>query len=399
VIAWREAEREDVAPPAAAAALLRLALSADAANPDLHLRLALLALDRFDFQAAAASFEEVLRLDPQRPHVRAQLAGCYNMARDHQRALDVLATEAGAQHERGIALAGMGRWGLAEAEFRSVLAADPHNRQACRRLCRLLRRTDRRREMLAVCETLAGRGVRHTQLLYDWGVALALNGEPARARAILFDRRRVAVARLPVPEGWEDLEAFNAALAEEILGNPYRLSEFVPEEAANRGSRRVHSLLAGSRPEIVRQLLRAIEAAAGAYAATAAAADGFDPWAEASPKAARVNAWGLIQRGRDHEEWHMHRDGWLSGVYYVRVPRSVSAEGEGRGCIEFGPPRALEAIVPGVVPCWRFAPREGVLLLAPSHYPHRTIPTEADEDRISFAFDVVPRRFPDMGTR
>ena len=33
---------------------------------------------------------------------------------------------------------------------------------------------------------------------------------------------------------------------------------------------------------------------------------------------------------------------------------------------------------------------EGQLLLAPSHYAHRTIPSKIDRHRISFAFDVVP---------
>jgi tetratricopeptide (TPR) repeat protein len=385
---WLEAEREQVAPPAAVAALLGRALAADPGNSDLHLRSALLALDRFDFRAAAAAFEQVLRLDPERPHVRAQLAACYNIAREHERALALLAGEPAGQQERGAALAGLERWAEAEAEFRAVLAADPNNRQACRRLCRLLRRSGRWKELLETCEALAERGVGHTQLLYVWGIALALNGEPARAAAILFDRSRVAVSELPVPEGWTDIAGFNADLADEILGNPERLGEFVNEEAANRGSRRVHSLLAGRNPGVVRRLLRAIEAAVDSY--PAARRGGFDPWAAARPAAARLNAWGLIQRGGEHEAWHMHRDGWLSGVYYVRVPRGVSEEGEGKGCIEFGPPPSLEAIVPGIVPAWRLAPGAGTLLLAPSHYPHRTIPTGAEEDRISFAFDVVP---------
>jgi hypothetical protein len=46
--------------------------------------------------------------------------------------------------------------------------------------------------------------------------------------------------------------------------------------------------------------------------------------------------------------------------------------------------------MPGFIPPLRHAPREGTFLLAPSHYAHRTIPTGADEYRISFAFDVVP---------
>jgi hypothetical protein len=98
----------------------------------------------------------------------------------------------------------------------------------------------------------------------------------------------------------------------------------------------------------------------------------------------------LIQKGDAFEEWHLHRGGWLSGVYYVRVPSAVSEEGDGPGCIEFGPPVKLAEQFRTFAPRLRVAPREGMLLISPSHYLHRTIPTGAEEYRISFAFDVVP---------
>jgi hypothetical protein len=81
----------------------------------------------------------------------------------------------------------------------------------------------------------------------------------------------------------------------------------------------------------------------------------------------------------------------MSGVYYVRMPAVVGTSDRGEGCIEFGPPASLAARLPGLVPPRRYVPREGLLLLAPSHYQHRTIPTGAAEYRVSVAFDVVPR--------
>ena len=103
-----------------------------------------------------------------------------------------------------------------------------------------------------------------------------------------------------------------------------------------------------------------------------------------------MTPWAIIQRGDAYEAWHTHPSGWLSVVYYVRVPKAVSAEGEGRGCIEFGPPPSIAEKVTDLIETWRHVPREGTLLLAPSHYHHRTIPTGSDEPRISFVFDVVP---------
>jgi hypothetical protein len=272
--------------------------------------------------------------------------------------------------------------------LRAVLAADPNHRPAFRHYGKILRRSARLGELLAACGDLHARGAGHAQLLYVWGTALALAGREEEARAILFDRSRVAEITLPAPEGFADIAEFNAALAEEILTNPDRLSDFPAEDEANRGSSRVHDLFSGRRPELVGALMDSLQALVEAYAPPATGA--FDPWLDARPAEAHLRAWGLIQRGGEYEEWHSHPSGWLSGVYYVRVPASVSAEGDGPGCIEFGPPTAVQRALPNHVEPWRYAPSEGRLLLAPSHYAHRTIPSGADSYRISLAFDVVP---------
>lgn len=277
----------------------------------------------------------------------------------------------------------------AEREYRAVLASDPGYPPALRHLGKLLRKQGRIAELLDLCEALSARGVGHAQLLYTWGIALALGDREQEARAILFDRDRVIELRLPVPDGFADIAEFNQALAEEILANPYRISDFPVENEANRGSSRVHALFAGRRPELVHALLDSLQALAEANAP--ARYGKFDPWADSRPAAAYLKAWGLIQRGDDYEEWHSHPSGWLSGVYYVQVPSCVSGEGAGPGCIEFGPPPALARERPAFVEPWRHLPRAGRLLLAPSHYAHRTIPSGAGEYRVSFAFDVVPQ--------
>ncbi|MEA3063583.1 MAG: hypothetical protein QOJ27_11 [Sphingomonadales bacterium] len=392
-ILWRSADHENVADPATIRILLERAIEARPDNPAVHLRLGHLELDRYDFAAAARAFETALRLDPDIADARIRLAQCYNMLLRHRETLDLLGAgnADSPSYERGAALQALGRQSEAEAEYRAVLSADPGHREACRKLCTMVREDGRTAEMLAICENLAARGIRHAQLLYDWGIALALHGRTDEARAILFDPERVVMRTLPVPDGFADLAAFNAALAEEVLGNRYRLNQ-LPADDANRGSSRVHSLFAGDNPEIVRLLLGAIKGLVTAYPAAGAGA--FDPWAEARPAHAHLRTWGLIQRASDYEEWHLHRGGWLSGVYYARVPSSVSADGPGRGCIEFGPPGAIVRAMPDLIAPSRYQPREGMLLLAPSHYRHRTIPTQADEYRISIAFDVVSDEKP-----
>ena len=385
---WQPPRAETVMAPVVARRLLQQALAARTDDPRLHTRLGDIALDAFDFASAADAFEAALALDPDLPRVRSRLAHCLTVLGRPTEALTVLAPAATACHERGAALVALGRTEEAEAEFRLVLAADPGHVQACRALGKILRRAGRITDLLGLCETLHARGIAHAQLLYMWGTALALDGDEARAASLLVDERRIVGRALPLPAGFDTIDTFNAALAEDLLANPCRLDNFPPEEEANRGSSRVHALFAGRRPELIRGLLAALQSLIDAWRPPRLGP--FDPWIEARPERARLRAWGLIQRGGDYEEWHLHRGGWLSGVYYVRVPRSVSADRHGPGCIEYGPPRALARAMPDLVPIRRYEPREGMLLLAPSHYPHRTIPSGADEDRISFAFDVVP---------
>lgn len=388
MIRWSPAECADRAAPAAAAGLLKQAIAARPGFALLRLKLADLEIDRYDFAAAATALEAALELEADLPGVRPRLARCYNSLGRHRDAMDALAPIDAPEFERALALVRFGMNGEAEGELRATLDLDPRHRPACRQLSKILRRSGRTAELLELCRSLHARGAAHAQLFYVWGTALALAGREEEARALLFDRGRITELALPVPEGFTDIAAFNAALAEEILANPYRLSDFPVEDEANRGSSRVHALFAGRRPELVRALLDSLQALVAAHAPPRRAA--FDPWADARPAKAHLKAWGLIQSGGDYEEWHSHPGGWMSGVYYVRVPGCVTADGAGPGCIEFGPPTALARERPGYVKVWRHAPREGHLLLAPSHYTHRTVPTGAAEHRISFAFDVVP---------
>ena len=387
MIVWGAEHSNSLGAPAKVLAVLKRAIEVAPHSAIPHAKLANLHIDRFEFAEAAAAFTTALQIDPAQADARLRLARCLNVLDRPQEVLDLLAGCSDAYHERGVALRALEQSEAAEAEFRAALDANPAHRRAHAELSSILRKSGRIAELRGLCEGLHAQGVDHAQLFYEWGRTLALTGETDRAMQLLFDPARIRVLELPVPEGFADIAAFNAALAEEILTNPNIVTPYPPREEANRGSVRLHNLFSGKRPELMRMLLGAIQTAISGWQPEPQS--DFDPWIAARPAAAHLRAWGLIQRGGDHEAWHTHRGGWLSGVYYVRVPATVSAEGEGPGCIEFGPPPALYDADPNLVPRWRHAPREGTLLLAPSHYSHRTIPTGAEAYRISFAFDVV----------
>ena len=60
------------------------------------------------------------------------------------------------------------------------------------------------------------------------------------------------------------------------------------------------------------------------------------------------------------------------------------------GWIEFGQPNPKFPLAKEPE-LWTFQPEEGLMLLFPSYFYHRTVPFEAAEERISIAFDVKPK--------
>ena len=87
---------------------------------------------------------------------------------------------------------------------------------------------------------------------------------------------------------------------------------------------------------------------------------------------------------------HVHYSGYVSGVYYVRVPLSSRRH---RATAPAGSRSAgrRHAFTTPVAPKLRFIePREGQMLLFPSYFYHSTVPFSPAETRISVAFDALP---------
>ena len=382
---WRAPIPADVASPATVKPLLEQALSSHPGHALLHAKLGYLHLDSKEFAAAAQRLEAALAIDRARDHDRILLARCYNYLGRHGETIDLLRARVKPSSERGKAYLKLGRTEEAEAEFRACLGDDPDEAEACRMLARLLRKSGRITELVTLCEDLSARGATNSQWLFTWGAALALAGDWARARRLMFEPERVTQIQLDLPG------KITAALAEDILANPNRLSRFPTEDEANRGSTRVDNLFTGRRTDLLRKLLASLQEAVTVYQPLAHS--DFDPWPALRPAVARLRPWGLVQSGGDYEEGHIHTSGWLSGVFYARIPPAVAA-GTGPGCIEFGPPNAVAEAVPGLVLPRKYVPKEGLLILSPSHFQHRTIPSGLTEQRVSIAFDVVPSEAP-----
>jgi hypothetical protein len=109
------------------------------------------------------------------------------------------------------------------------------------------------------------------------------------------------------------------------------------------------------------------------------------------PDKVTLASWAIVVNMDGHEDWHIHPDGWLSGVFYLEVPDLSGSNAPHAGQIEFGPYPLGLASDASAWPGWTVQPRSGDLILFPSYFPHRTWPTHVNEDRVCISFDVLRR--------
>jgi hypothetical protein len=115
------------------------------------------------------------------------------------------------------------------------------------------------------------------------------------------------------------------------------------------------------------------------------------PFLAHPPKHWEFASWAAVLHFQGNLTPHIHLDGYLSGVYYPQLPALVGAPEHGQaGFFELGPPPE-QFPIKAAVDSLPIKPEEGLMILFPSYFYHRTIPFEAGERRISIAFDAVPR--------
>jgi hypothetical protein len=188
---------------------------------------------------------------------------------------------------------------------------------------------------------------------------------------------------LDPPPAFGGVANFNRTLASEIL------AEDKPDSSQRAGLDIVYAPRTGSRPAMT-ALLALIRSAMESYIGQlpALGLEAVMP----PPDAATLFSANVVLRRSGANGEHIHRAGYISSVYYVRVPHGVAATNDEKGSLVLG---KCERTTGGYRPSWgtRFVkPVEGRLILFPSHMFHDVIPTGLDEPRISVAADLIPAR-------
>ena len=345
--------------PEAALPAYRQALEIEPDNPVFHNNLGntLQALQRLD-EAAQALAQAVL-LDPR--YVDAH----YNLGLVHE-ARDDFEAAIGA--------------------YRKVLSLDPGHFAAQLRFVERLFLCDRQAEALATADAGLAVSAMNINAMVMKATVLAASGDRDAERAFVDFDRLIWGTTLALPEEYASLDGFNRALADHVRRHPTLMVE--PPDRTTRSGKQSGDLL----DEPLGPMgpwADAVRAAVEAYLAQLPR-DADHPYLARRPSRWRLSAWGVVLSRSGHQLPHTHPAGWVSGVYYVKVPEEVHDSARKReGWIEFGRPDPRFTCVrdPSVKV---FEPEEGTVLLFPSYLWHGTLPFESDEERISIAFDVHP---------
>lgn len=103
-----------------------------------------------------------------------------------------------------------------------------------------------------------------------------------------------------------------------------------------------------------------------------------------------TSSWYVKMQKGGHLSPHIHEIGWISGAVYLAMPTSNGDE----GAFEYGthgdnyPIQPTRTVADFPTACT--TPNVGDIVLFPSSLFHRTIPFQADEQRICIAFDLKP---------
>lgn len=269
--------------------------------------------------------------------------------------------------------------------LRRAANVNPDNARAAADLANLLLVGGETPAALDVCDGFLRAHPGERLVLATRAYALVEAGDVAEADRLLDYERLVRVCDIGTPDGYRDVDSFNAELAAFVAGHPSLLAD--PVRKATTGGAQtgelnpIESAACGALDAAIR---RAVQQTIDALHA-----DGFGHHEVMAYAAERwaLRTWGTVLHAGGQQTPHQHPLAWLSGVYYVQLPGADDDAGE----LEFGqPPERIR--ITSAPPTRRVKPLAGRVVMFPSWFYHRTRPFSASGTRISIAFDVMPCR-------
>lgn len=362
--------------------LLRRIIKSEKATPDILCSLASKLLNADEYDEAI----EILDKLQDGPSLRAEwlLATAYTRLHDFHKVIEITQNALSRQPDsanfrfrQGQAYLMLGELYRAEEELLLALEIDATHVNALIQLAKLRLKQGRATEAIKLCK----QGLRiepgRTEILSFLAVACCEAGNSADL-SMLMDYERLLLKFECFSDSSKN--EINNELEEYIKTHP--LLHYQPTAKATKHGWHV-SFDDSDDKECVTSLRREIMRCTEEYVASLKnlSTEHHDRYTGTL----RLHMWGSVLRKAGRQLPHVHPLGWLSGVYYVSVPKTTNRE----GWIEFGRPHRT-------LPCSKgpltkvVEPTPGKLILFPSYFFHMTYPLEREADRVSIAFDLLP---------
>jgi uncharacterized protein (TIGR02466 family) len=206
--------------------------------------------------------------------------------------------------------------------------------------------------------------------------------------AYLLDKENLIQSiMLSPPNGFGSISEFNRALCDHIRRHPTLRSE-----ATNRSLKHglaTSELLDDNRGPFA-SLKYMIKGAVEQYRDNLSVGPQH-PFRQGMPDRLSLEVWANTMDADGLHATHFHPPGWLSGTYYRALPPDADLrDRDDARRIEFG--RSIYSIPTKIEPpTHTVRTREGMVVLFPSYFGHRTAPFKSKEKRVNIAFDAIAR--------
>jgi tetratricopeptide (TPR) repeat protein len=383
--------------PARAEADYRAALALEPAFAEVSFNLGNLLAELGRTEEAVDAFRRTLALDPGLVAAHNNLAGALHRLHDddgaaasYARALELAPGAAHLHRNLGTLLRDRAELEPALACFERAAALKPGWTKALQSLATTAMELGRWQRAVEACERWLVESPANVEALGLLSIAFEELGDSERADQLLDFERLVRFVELEAPPpGFASIAEFNAALARHALEHPTLHVPAIGDARYHCPTLRMTGEFCAEPKGPTAALERWVEAAVAEYTASLASSLPLHPFVAGAPPRLRLHSWAAVLDGQGQLEPHVHYESHASAVYYPKIPKGMADDAPDAGWFEFsgGPSRfpCRRARPPLPVP-----PREGLLLLFPSYFYHRTRPFRAGEPRISVAFDAVP---------